>query len=306
MVAQSSNPSKETAWQQVQPWLDEVVGLLRPDHQQAILLRFYEQKSMADVGVALHVSEDAAKKRVAKALERLRKMLERKGVFMPAAGLGVAMAVGTTQPAPAAVVAACAAGTSPPASLSARVIASKIIGVMVRTKMKFTAAVLLLALLVPIAGAGAFFIWKQSDSPSEQAGDSAAVVTSAVAIPNADPALAALQGTWIPASIKINGAVPGPRFQGGQMTIAGNHFTYFNRYWKDLATITINSSLNPAHIDIFEHGQVAHGLYILDHDHLKMCWGPFDRDRPEEFATYPGDDRRLVEFQRVTSATSRP
>ena len=83
-------------------------SLARCDDRQAILLRFYEQKSMADVGAALNVSEAAAKKRVAKALDKLRKKLQHKGVRMPLAGLGIAMAVGTTQSAPVTVVAACA------------------------------------------------------------------------------------------------------------------------------------------------------------------------------------------------------
>jgi len=306
MVAEKSNSSEETIWQQVQPWLDEVVGLLRHDDRQAILLRFYEQKSMADVGAALNVSEDAAKKRVTKALDKLRKMLERKGVFMPAAGIGIAMAVGTTQPAPATVVAACAAGTSPPASPAAQFIAKKMIAAMVTTKIKFTAAVLLLALLVPLGAVGAFLVCREPSSQWEQASTTPAIVTSTKANLETDPGLAALQGTWNPASIKINGAAAAPRFQGGKLIIAGNNFTYFNSYWKDVATIRVNASMSPAHIEILEKGKIYRGLYLIDHDHLKMCWSPSGGRRPEDFATYPGDDRRLVEFTRITSATSAP
>lgn len=290
----------------MQPWLDEVVSLLRHDDRQAILLRFYEQKSMADVGTALNVSEDAAKKRVAKALDKLRKMLERKGAFMPAAGLGIAMAVGTTQPAPAAVVAACAAGTSPPASPAAQLIAKKIIAAMVTTKIKFTAAVLLLALLIPLGAVGAFLVCREPGSQWEPAGTTPPIIAPTKTNLEADPGLAALRGTWIPASITINGAAPGPRFQGGKLVIAGNNFTYSNSYWKDLATITVDTSTSPPQFEIFEKGKVYRGLYLVDHDHLKMCWGPSGGQRPEEFATYPGDDRRLVEFKRMASATSAP
>jgi uncharacterized protein (TIGR03067 family) len=233
-------------------------------------------------------------------------MLERKGVFMPAAGLGIAMAVGTTQPAPATVVAACAAGTSPPASPAAQLIAKKIIAALVTTKIKFTAAVLLLALLVPLGAVGAFLVCRESSSPWEQAGTTPAIVAPTKANLEADPGLAALQGTWKPASIKINGAEPASRFQGGELIIAGNNFTYSNSYWKDVATITVNTSTSPAHFDILEKRKVYRGLYLIDPDHLKMCWGPAGAQRPEAFATYPGDDRRLVEFTRMTSATSAP
>ena len=306
MVGEISNSDNETTWQQVQPWLDEAVGLLRQDDRQAILLRFYEQKSMAEVGAALNVSEDAAKKRVAKALDKLRKILERKGVFMPAAGLGIAMAVGTTQPAPATVVAACAAGTSPPASLAAQLIAKKIIATMATAKIKFAAAVLVLALLVPIGAVGAFIVWREPGSPWGQTTATPAIVAPGSANLEPDPGLAALQGTWIPTSLKINGEVPGPRFQGGKLIIAGNNFTYFNSYWKDVATININTSTSPAHFEIFEKGKVYRGLCLIEPNHLKMCWGPSGAERPEGFATYPGDDRRLVEFDRVTNATSAP
>jgi RNA polymerase sigma factor (sigma-70 family) len=306
MVAEISNPNEETIWQQMQPWLDEVVGLLRHDDRQAILLRFYEQKSMADVGAALNVSEAAAKKRVAKALDKLRKKLQHKGVRMPLAGLGIAMAVGTTQSAPATVVAACAAATSPPASPAARLIAKRTIAAMVAAKIKLTAAVLLLALLVPVAAVGTFLVYQQPSLQWKQAGTTPATVASTKENLEADPALVALRGTWNPTSITINGAEAGPRFQGGKLIIAGNDFTYFNSYWKDIATITVNTSTSPAHIDILEKGKVARGLYLIDHDHLKMCWGPFGGQRPEEFSTYPGDDRRLVEFKRMTSAASVP
>jgi RNA polymerase sigma factor (sigma-70 family) len=306
MVPETSNSTEQTAWQQVQPWLEDAVDHLPTGDRQAILLRFYEQKTMADVGAALNVSEDAAKKRVARALEKLRKFLQTKGVHMPFAGLGIAMAVGTTESAPPSVVTACAAGTSPPASHAARLLATKTIAAMVATKIKSAAVLFVLALLIPLGTAGAFYLYRQPDPQPPQPGTTTAIASAANENPHADPALNALRGTWTPASIEINGTQPGPRFQGGKLIIAGNHFTYSNPYWKDIATITVDTSTNPAHIDIFEKGKIARGIYLIDRDNLKMCWGPFNGERPEDFATYPGDDRRLVEFKRITSATTAP
>jgi RNA polymerase sigma factor (sigma-70 family) len=306
MVPETSNPNPESNWQQVEPWLEEMVALLRDDDRQAILLRFYQQKSMAAVGAALNVSEAAAKMRVAKALDKLRKMLQGKGVSIPAAGLGIAMAVGTTQSAPAAVVAACAAGKAPPASLAAGLIAEKTISAMVTAKIKFAAAALLLAFLVPVAGIGVFLVYRQPDSRQSTVAATPSIVAPTEQHLETDPGLADLQGSWKPTSLMINGGGAEERFRGGTLIIAGNNFTFFNSYWKDVATITVDTSTSPAHIDIFERGKLAHGLYLMDPGQLTMCWGPFGGQCPEEFATYPGDDRRLVEFQRMSSNAVAP
>jgi RNA polymerase sigma factor (sigma-70 family) len=60
--------------------LDEAVACLSDSDRQAILLRFYEHKSLAEVGAILGVNEEAAKKRVARAVDRLRKYFASRGV----------------------------------------------------------------------------------------------------------------------------------------------------------------------------------------------------------------------------------
>jgi RNA polymerase sigma factor (sigma-70 family) len=306
MLPETSNPNADSTWQQIQPSLDEMVGLLRHDDRQAILLRFYQQKSMADVGAALNVSEDAAKKRVAKALERLRHMLRGKGVAIPAAGLGVAMIAGTTQSAPAAVVASCSAGTAPPASVAAGLIARKTISAMFTAKIKFTAAAILLATLIPVAGIGAFLVYRQPDSRLTIAAATPAIVTPTEESLERDPGLADLQGTWKDTSLKQNGAEAEPKYRDGTLIIADHNLKYFNAQWQDVATISIDTSTTPSHIDFLEKGDTYRGLYVCDKDHLKICWGPGGGERPTEFATYPGDNRRLAEFQRVSNAAAAP
>jgi RNA polymerase sigma factor (sigma-70 family) len=65
--------------------LDEAVACLSESDRQAILLRFYEHKSLAEIGTILTVSEEAAKKRVARAVERLRKYFSTRGIMASAA-----------------------------------------------------------------------------------------------------------------------------------------------------------------------------------------------------------------------------
>ena len=64
--------------------LDEALSRLPAADRSAIALRFLSGQGFAEVGASLGISEDAAKKRVARALERLRDQLSRRGVTSPA------------------------------------------------------------------------------------------------------------------------------------------------------------------------------------------------------------------------------
>jgi RNA polymerase sigma factor (sigma-70 family) len=72
-------------WERVEPCLNDVLGRLRPPDRDALLLRYYEQKSLAEVGAGLGLSEGAAQMRVSRALERLRELLKAVGILAPAA-----------------------------------------------------------------------------------------------------------------------------------------------------------------------------------------------------------------------------
>jgi RNA polymerase sigma factor (sigma-70 family) len=61
--------------------LDEALACLSDGDRQAVLLRFYEGKSLAEVGQVLEISEEAAKKRVSRAVDKLRKQFANKGVI---------------------------------------------------------------------------------------------------------------------------------------------------------------------------------------------------------------------------------
>ncbi len=60
--------------------LDEVIVALRDDEREAIALRFFEQRSFAEIGATLRLSEEAARKRLDRALEKLRLALSRRGL----------------------------------------------------------------------------------------------------------------------------------------------------------------------------------------------------------------------------------
>lgn len=90
----------ETNLAEVSPLLDEAINRLGAADRTAILLRFFEKRDLRSVGEAMGASENAAQKRVSRALEELRALLKKRGVALSAAGLAsVLTAEAITPPA---------------------------------------------------------------------------------------------------------------------------------------------------------------------------------------------------------------
>ncbi|HEX2860043.1 MAG TPA: RNA polymerase sigma factor [Lacunisphaera sp.] len=120
---------------ELEAMLDEVLNQLPEPDRDAILARFFSDRSYAEIGAALNLSENAARMRVDRALGRLREHLERRGFKSSAvvlAGLlpacasaavpgGLALTITHAALAGSVVVAAV------PAALFASMNASKII-----------------------------------------------------------------------------------------------------------------------------------------------------------------------------------
>jgi RNA polymerase sigma factor (sigma-70 family) len=104
----SSEPPSD--WSAIRPALDEALARLAEEDRHALLLRFFKNESLATVGATLGVSEDAAQKRVSRALGKLRDFLAERGIHTTAAALSIALAANAVQAAPAGFVAALTAG----------------------------------------------------------------------------------------------------------------------------------------------------------------------------------------------------
>ena len=98
------NESENDAWLQIAPLLDTALAELGETDHNAIVLRFFEGKSMSEVGAALGASEDAAKKRVNRAVEKLQTFLMKRGVTSTTAALAGAISANSVQAAPATLV----------------------------------------------------------------------------------------------------------------------------------------------------------------------------------------------------------
>src|SRR6185436_1133222 len=87
-------------WVGMEPALDEGIAKLPETDRAAIMLRFFEKRSVAEVGRVLGVSEDAAGMRISRALEKLRVFFCRKGVVTSTAIIGSLMLRNGVQAAP--------------------------------------------------------------------------------------------------------------------------------------------------------------------------------------------------------------
>src|SRR5260370_4354748 len=95
------NPAPERVRNETSQVLDAAMAELNAAEKTAVLLRFFENKELKAVGQALGISEDAARMRVNRALEKLRDLLARRGITSAPAALGAALGAHAEQGTPA-------------------------------------------------------------------------------------------------------------------------------------------------------------------------------------------------------------
>ncbi len=136
-------------WTRIEPLLDEAMETLPEADRGVLLLRFFEDKSLREVGATLGTSDDAAQKRVSRAVEQLRAFFLRRGIAVTAAGLATDLSAHALQMAPSALGAVIsAAALSGAVGSVATVEATRII---VMTTLQKSLAV---AAFVVVGGAG--------------------------------------------------------------------------------------------------------------------------------------------------------
>jgi len=147
MNATESSTGVPPAWSEIEIFLDDAMAALDETDRSAVLLRFFENKSLREVGEALGASEDAAQKRVSRAVDRLREFFSKRKVTVGASGLAVLISANAVQSAPvglaATISAAALAGTA--FSTSTAITATKVIAMTTLQKTLITATVAVLA-----------------------------------------------------------------------------------------------------------------------------------------------------------------
>jgi len=99
----------DAPWARIAPLLDEAMAGLSIADRNAVLLRFFEKKNLKEVGHALGTNEDAAQKRITRALEKLRSFFERRGKVISASVLAGALTTSAVQAVPTGLAASVTA-----------------------------------------------------------------------------------------------------------------------------------------------------------------------------------------------------
>jgi RNA polymerase sigma factor (sigma-70 family) len=110
MQNEFQSAATDEIWNQMSPLLDEALASLGESDRQAVLLRFFENKSLVEVGSSLGTGEDTARKRVTRALEKLRKFFTKRGVSSTTAIIVGAISANSVQAAPVALAKSATAG----------------------------------------------------------------------------------------------------------------------------------------------------------------------------------------------------
>ncbi|HUA67696.1 MAG TPA: sigma-70 family RNA polymerase sigma factor [Candidatus Saccharimonadales bacterium] len=157
-------PVNETeTWSQISPFLDDALEKLNGKDHDALVLRFFENRNFAEVGLALGASEDAAKMRVNRALKKLRKMFAKHGVSSTTVTIAGTISANSVQAAPVALAKSVTAFALSGANTPTAVAIAKAIAVSTAQK------VLLTAVVVGTVGAAIYFyanFFNQNPVPS--------------------------------------------------------------------------------------------------------------------------------------------
>ena len=160
-----ADENESDAWTQIAPLLDAGMATLNETDRHAVVLRYFDGKSMSEVGAALDVNEDAAKKRVNRALEKLRKFFMKRGVSSTTAIIAGAISANSVQAAPMALaksVLTVAVAKGAVAGVSTLTLTKAALKLMAWTKVKTAVAIG----IVIVAGAGSVIV-KNEFFPSE-------------------------------------------------------------------------------------------------------------------------------------------
>lgn len=100
----------EPDWNNLRPIIDGAMDELNEREREALLLRFFENRPLAEVGAKFALSPDAARMRVDRALEKLRGLLAKRGIISTSAALAAAFATQSAMAVPAGFVMKISAG----------------------------------------------------------------------------------------------------------------------------------------------------------------------------------------------------
>ena len=140
--------------------LDGAMSELDADERNAVLIRFFQGKELKEVGSALGISEDAARMRITRALDRLHGLLSQRGLTLSVAALGTALAAQAAVAVPTGLAASVTATALASAAAGGGITAT-LVKLMAMTKVKLGIFTVLMVVGVAVLLA----VHKQSGAP---------------------------------------------------------------------------------------------------------------------------------------------
>jgi hypothetical protein len=143
------NEPDSDAWQHIAPLLDDALNCLGTREHDAVVLRFFDGKEFKQVGAAMGTTEDGARKRVNRGLEKLRKFFTKRGITLSAAVIAGAVSTHSVTAVPAGLAATvmAAAGNGVMVGASVTTLVKGTMKMITWMKLKFAAGVGVAALL---------------------------------------------------------------------------------------------------------------------------------------------------------------
>lgn len=165
-----TNAPEPDVWEQVAPLLDDAIAGLGEKDRNAIVNRFFQGRNLAQVGASLGTSEDAAHKRVNRAVEKLRNYFVKRGIAVSAGALVTAISANSVHAAPgdlASIIAATAAAKGAITAAPTLTLIKGTLKIMAWTKLK--AGLVGASALILAFGAGRMAAMRSADYFAEHA-----------------------------------------------------------------------------------------------------------------------------------------
>ncbi len=156
----------DAVWEHIAPHLDAALGELNEPERDALLLRYFERKSAREMAQTLGISDEAAQKRVSRAVERLREFFVKRGITVGASGLAVVISANAVQAAPVGLAAAISTAVAVAGTAIATTATTTIAKAIVMTTLQKT---LVTATIAVLAGVGIYEVRKNSKLRGENA-----------------------------------------------------------------------------------------------------------------------------------------
>jgi RNA polymerase sigma factor (sigma-70 family) len=158
-----THDADDQAWDHIRPLLDLALAKLSEKDRRAVVLRYFEDRSLREVGQAMGVSEEAARQRVWRAIGQLRMVLGKNGAVFPAAAVETVIAAHAIHAAPAALAStvAKAAVASGASATAAAPWMTKGLVYLMTTKTKVAVATTVAAVLLAASGTAMVYITRR-------------------------------------------------------------------------------------------------------------------------------------------------